>query len=46
MKHTAKHWMALAACALIAGGACAEGPYRNPDNKNKNDAGEGTYPVQ
>jgi unsaturated rhamnogalacturonyl hydrolase len=25
--------------------ACAEGPYRNRDNKNANDLSEGTYPI-
>ncbi|RJG10751.1 hypothetical protein D3872_21715 [Massilia cavernae] len=36
---------AAAACALLIGAAHAEGPYRNPDNKSKDDPGEGTYPV-
>lgn len=36
---------ALAALALLSGGANAAGPFRNPDNKNPNDPGEGTYPV-
>ncbi|MDB5917129.1 MAG: hypothetical protein JWR40_1363 [Massilia sp.] len=36
---------AAALLALIANAAQAEGPYRNPDNKNPNDAGEGSYPV-
>ncbi|MGH8854910.1 MAG: glycoside hydrolase family 88/105 protein [Telluria sp.] len=39
----------LLAAALAALFACApalaEGPYRNPDNKNLKDPGEGTYPV-
>ncbi|WP_229415950.1 glycoside hydrolase family 88/105 protein [Pseudoduganella armeniaca] len=35
---------ALACCALL-GTAHAEGPFRNPDNKNPNDLSEGTYPV-
>lgn len=38
----------IAACAMLAAlssMAHAEGPYRNPDNKNPNDAGEGSYPV-
>ena len=33
----------LAVLALPSGAAKAEGPYRNPDNKNLNDAGEGSY---
>ncbi len=36
---------AAAASVLLLAGAHAEGPYRNPDNKNAADAGEGTYPV-
>ena len=36
---------ALFALAVPHGGAAAEGPYRNPDNKNARDAGEGSYPV-
>lgn len=36
---------ALTALALLSGGASAAGPFRNPDNPNPNDAGEGTYPV-
>lgn len=35
----------VAALALLTGGAQAEGPYRNPDNKNLADPGEGSYPV-
>ncbi|MFJ1466313.1 MULTISPECIES: glycoside hydrolase family 88/105 protein [Massilia] len=35
----------LAAFACLAAPAHAEGPYRNPDNKNPNDTAEGTYPV-
>jgi unsaturated rhamnogalacturonyl hydrolase len=35
----------LAAFACLATPAHADGPYRNPDNKNRNDAGESTYPV-
>jgi rhamnogalacturonyl hydrolase YesR len=35
----------LAAVACLAAPAHADGTYRNPDNKNPNDAGEGTYPV-
>jgi hypothetical protein len=35
----------LAACACLAVPAHADGPYRNPDNKNPNDPAEGTYPV-
>jgi rhamnogalacturonyl hydrolase YesR len=36
---------ALAALSLLAGPAHADGPYRNPDNKNHSDPAEGTYPV-
>jgi unsaturated rhamnogalacturonyl hydrolase len=36
---------AIAALCLLSGGASAAGPFRNPDNKNLSDAGEGTYPV-
>ena len=36
---------ALIGCALACGPALADGPYRNPDNKNLKDPGEGTYPV-
>ena len=36
---------AVTALFLLAGAAHAAGPYRNPDNKSANDAGEGTYPV-
>lgn len=38
--------LAVLACVVIlASPAHAEGPYRNPDNKNPADAGEGTYPI-
>ncbi|TFW31040.1 hypothetical protein E4O92_15070 [Massilia horti] len=37
--------MAAAILALSVNAAYAEGPYRNPDNKNPNDVGEGTYPI-
>ncbi|SFD32635.1 glycoside hydrolase family 88/105 protein [Massilia yuzhufengensis] len=36
---------ALLGCALACGPALAEGQYRNPDNTNPKDKGEGTYPV-
>jgi unsaturated rhamnogalacturonyl hydrolase len=36
---------ALAALFLLAGAAQAAGPYRNPDNKNPHDPGEGSYPI-
>ena len=36
---------AALACLITSQPALAEGPYRNPDNKNLKDAGEGTYPV-
>jgi len=35
----------LLGCALACGPALADGPYRNPDNKNLKDPGEGSYPV-
>ncbi|GAB3464928.1 glycoside hydrolase family 88 protein [Massilia terrae] len=37
--------IAAAALALAANAAFADGPYRNPDNKNPRDVGEGTYPI-
>ncbi|QJE03463.1 hypothetical protein HH212_18950 [Massilia forsythiae] len=38
--------LAATACAFaLAVPAHADGPYRNPDNKNRNDPAEGTYPV-
>lgn len=36
---------ALLGCALACSPVYAEGPYRNPDNKDLKDLGEGTYPV-
>ncbi len=36
---------AAALLAAFSSLAHADGPYRNPDNKNPNDAGEGTYPA-
>jgi rhamnogalacturonyl hydrolase YesR len=36
---------AMAAMTVLAGTAQADGPYRNPDNKNAKDPDEGTYPV-
>ena len=36
---------ALAAFTLFTGAAHADGPFRNPDNKDLRDAGEGTYPI-
>ncbi|WP_426197499.1 glycoside hydrolase family 88/105 protein [Massilia sp. DWR3-1-1] len=36
---------AAAFLAALASPAQADGPYRNPDNKNPNDVGEGSYPV-
>ncbi|MFL6675223.1 MAG: glycoside hydrolase family 105 protein [Massilia sp.] len=35
----------IATFALLLGEVHADGPYRNPDNKNLSDPGEGTYPV-
>ncbi|CAN7410955.1 glycoside hydrolase family 88 protein [Pseudoduganella sp. LjRoot289] len=44
--YTTKQLLAsVAALTLLLGAAHAEGPYRNPDNKNLADAGEGSYPV-
>lgn len=40
----AKLLAALVSLAVL-GPAAAEGPYRNPDNRNANDPGEGSYPV-
>ena len=43
---TSKTLLAAAALlALLSSAVKAEGPYRNPDNKNPNDAGEGSYPA-
>ena len=36
---------ALAALSALSAPVHADGPYRNPDNKNKEDPAEGTYPV-
>jgi rhamnogalacturonyl hydrolase YesR len=36
---------ALAALAVLSAPVHADGPYRNPDNKSKDDPAEGTYPV-
>ena len=36
---------ALLGCALVASPALAQGQYRNTDNTNLGDAGEGTYPI-
>jgi unsaturated rhamnogalacturonyl hydrolase len=36
---------ALLGCALVSSPALAQGPYRNTDNTNLGDAGEGTYPI-
>ncbi|MBD8563129.1 glycoside hydrolase family 88 protein [Oxalobacteraceae sp. CFBP 8763] len=36
---------ALLGCALVASPTLAQGPYRNTDNTNLGDAGEGTYPI-
>lgn len=45
MKTSSSLILALTACALLCGPARADGPYRNPDNTNANDVGEGTYPA-
>ncbi|PWF39481.1 glycoside hydrolase family 88/105 protein [Massilia glaciei] len=45
MKTQNKLFAALTALSLLAGATHAAGPYRNPDNKNPRDVGEGTYPV-
>jgi unsaturated rhamnogalacturonyl hydrolase len=36
---------ALAALAVLSAPVHADGPYRNPDNKSRNDPAEGSYPV-
>lgn len=36
---------ALLGCALVASPALAQGQYRNTDNTNLGDAGEGSYPI-
>jgi len=45
VKTSIKLLAALASLALLAAPARADGPYRNPDNKNPHDSGEGSYPV-
>jgi rhamnogalacturonyl hydrolase YesR len=45
MKPTSSLLAAALACLFALSPAQAEGPYRNPDNKNLNDLGEGSYPV-
>jgi len=45
MKHFPRRLTLLIAAVLAAGAVHADGPFRNPDNKSANDAGEGTYPV-
>jgi unsaturated rhamnogalacturonyl hydrolase len=45
VKTPSKLLAALLCVAAMAGPAKADGPYRNPDNKNLNDISEGTYPV-
>ncbi len=42
---TSSLFAAIAALALLSGPASADGPFRNPDNKNLKDPDEGTYPV-
>jgi unsaturated rhamnogalacturonyl hydrolase len=36
---------AVAAFVLLTGAAHADGPYRNPDNKDLRDSSEGSYPI-
>jgi unsaturated rhamnogalacturonyl hydrolase len=38
--------IAALAAALLVSPAYADGPYRNPDNKQVSDTSEGTYPIQ
>ncbi|WP_426208902.1 glycoside hydrolase family 88/105 protein [Massilia sp. TWP1-3-3] len=48
MTPTPSKLLAALACLTVlavAGPARAEGPYRNPDNKNAQDLGEGSYPI-
>ncbi|MFL6659852.1 MAG: glycoside hydrolase family 105 protein [Massilia sp.] len=45
MKTSSKLFVAIAAITLLYASARADGPYRNPDNKDQTDIGEGTYPV-
>ena len=45
MKPTSFLPAATLACLFALSPAQAQGPYRNADNKNLNDAGEGSYPV-
>ena len=45
MTISSKLLAALACVAALSVPAHAEGPYRNPDNKNLSDISEGTYPT-
>ena len=42
---SSRPWLGAAALLLAATTVSAEGPFRNRDNKDPEDAGEGTYPV-
>jgi unsaturated rhamnogalacturonyl hydrolase len=45
VKLKTSHYLIAAALGLSLSNAYAEGPFRNPDNKNLNDLSEGTYPI-
>jgi len=45
VKLTTRLLTTLTACTLLSAPAFADGPFRNPDNKSRNDTSEGTYPV-
>jgi rhamnogalacturonyl hydrolase YesR len=45
MKTLPKMLTGLTAAMLMMATAQAEGPYRNPDNTNLKDSGEGSYPI-
>jgi unsaturated rhamnogalacturonyl hydrolase len=45
LSRAARLLSALAALAVLSAPVHADGPYRNPDNKSKDDPAEGSYPV-
>lgn len=45
LKTTSTLLAALIACMVLCAPAYGEGPFRNPDNKNPKDLGEGSYPI-
>lgn len=45
IKKSSSLLIVFASFTLLVSDACAEGKYRNPDNKNLSDLGEGSYPI-